>query len=266
MRFGMPTLVECKDIFDCVRLAARLKLSFVEINMSFPQYQAHNLNADDLVILSNESGVGYTIHADEQLNPFDFNPSVSSCYFGVMKDTIEFAKRIGAGVINMHLLKGVYVTLPGEVILLSDVYREEYMTRIREFIEMCEREIGDSGIIIAIENVDSNPFTSSQIGALELFMESPVFGMTYDVGHDECLAHKDLPVLNKYRDRISHMHLHDSNGKSAHLPLGTALVDVGEKLDFLGAGKTCLVEVKTIRGLIDSVEYLKANNYYHFGG
>lgn len=262
----MPTLVECKDIIDCVRLAARLKLSFVEINMSFPQYQAHNLSAEDLLALKRESGVGYTIHADEQLNPFDFNPTVSECYFKVMRETIEFAKTIGAKVINMHLLKGVYVTLPGEVILLSDVYREEYMTRIREFIKLCEDTVGDSDVIIAIENVDSNSFTSSQIDALELFMKSPVFGLTYDVGHDECLGHKDLPVLNKYKDRVVHMHLHDSDGKSAHLPLGTAKVDVGEKLGFLGEEKTCLVEVKTIKGLIDSADYLKANNYFHFGG
>ena len=192
MKFGMPTLVECKDIFDCVRLATQLKLSFVEINMSFPQYQAHNLSADELVTLTRESGVGYTIHADEQLNPFDFNPSVSECYFGVMRDTIELAKKIGASVINMHLLKGVYVTLPGRVILLSDVYREEYIARVREFISMCEDAVGDSGVVIAIENVDSNPFTESQIDALELFMQSPVFGLTFDVGHDECLSHKEI--------------------------------------------------------------------------
>ena len=97
-------------------------------------------------------------------------------------------------------------------------------------------------------------------------MKSPVFGLTLDVGHDECLGHKDLPVLNKYPEKIIHMHLHDSNGRSAHLPLGTADVNVGEKLEFLGEGKTCLVEVKTIKGLIDSVDYLKVNNYYHIGG
>ena len=126
MKFGMPTLVECRDIYECRDAAKKYGLDFIEINMSFPQYQPHTLSADALVEITENDGVFYTIHADEMLNPFDFNPQVSECYFGVMRDTIRFAKAIGAPVINMHLLKGVYVTLPGEVILLSDVYFDEY--------------------------------------------------------------------------------------------------------------------------------------------
>ena len=258
MKYGMPTLVECKDIYECAALAAECGLSFVEFNMSFPQYQADNLDAGELKRLAEEKGIFYTIHADEQMNPFDFNKSVSACYFEEMRKSIRLAVEVGIPVINMHLLKGVYVTLPGQVILLTDVYKDEYLERVKEFIKMCEDEIGDAPLKIAIENVDSNAFTSSQLIALELFMQSRVFGLTLDVGHEMCLAYKDTHVFEKYPDKLAHMHMHDSNGKSCHLVLGSGDLDIKGKLSAY-RGETCLIEVKTVDGLRKSVEYINSN-------
>ncbi len=263
MRFGMPTLVECDRIGDCIDVAIENCLDFVEINLSFPVYQSlEQSEFERMRCLVDEKKLFFTIHADEQLNPFDFNPKVSECYFSVMKDTIRFAKELSIPIINMHLLKGVYVTLPGKVILLSDVYREEYLKRVKRFIAMCEEEISDSGIKIAIENVDSNPFTDSQLEALELFMQSEKFGLTLDTGHEMCLDNKDSHVFDKFSDKLIHMHLHDSDGKSAHLPLGTAKMPIEQKLSMLSNDSTCLIEVKTIQGLKDSIFCLKKMDLY----
>ena len=256
MKFGMPALVECNDVIECARLAHENSLDFVEINMSFPQYIPQNSDADLYRRLSAEYGIFYTIHADEQMNPFDFNPLVSRCYFDAFSECIDFAKKIGAPIINMHLLKGVYVTLPDKVILLTDVYREEYIERVKAFISMCEEKIGDSDVKIAIENVDANPFTSSQTDALEYFMKSLVFGLTLDVGHDDCMAGADRHIFEKYPEKLIHMHLHDSDGKHPHLPLGVGRVDIKSALSMLEEDSTCLVEVKTIDGLRKSVNYL----------
>lgn len=256
MKFGMPTLVECNDIAECAAVAKRTSLDFIEINTSFPQYLPENMDVGELRRIAKENNIFYTIHADEQLNPFDFNPVVSRCYFEVMKDIIRFAKALEIPVINMHLQKGVYVTLPGRVILLTDVYREQYLERVGEFIAMCEAEIGDSALKVAIENVDSNPFTSSQLEAMELFMKSPVFALTLDVGHEVCLGGKDSHVFAKYPDKLCHLHLHDSDGKKPHLALGDGNLDIEEKISQLKRGETCLIEVKTIEGLEKSVKYL----------
>lgn len=256
MKFGMPALVECKDITECVEVAKQNGLDFVEINMSFPQYIPQNSDVALYKKLALENGVFYTIHADEQMNPFDFNPDVSACYFKAMSDCIDFAKAIGAPIINLHLLKGVYVTLPDKVILLTDVYKDEYIARVRSFITMCEEKIGDANLKIAIENVDSNPFTTSQIDALRYFMESSVFALTLDVGHDDCMGGKDRHIFEKYPEKLAHMHLHDSDGKHPHLPLGSGKINVKEKLAMLSDDSTCLIEVKTIAGLSESVKYL----------
>ena len=262
MKFGLPTLVECSDLEECARVAKHHGLDFIEVNMSFPQYQVHSLRVDELKALKEEFGIFFTIHADELLNPFDFNPGVSQCYFNIMREYICFAKELDIPIINMHLLKGVYVTQPERVIFLNDVYREEYLSRVSEFIKLCEDAVGESGVLICIENVDSNKFTDSQNAALGLFMQSPVFALTLDVGHDCCLGNQDKHVFDRYSEKLMHMHLHDSDGRSAHLPLGTGVVNVREKLALLKAEATCLVEVKTLRGLDESIDYLRENNLF----
>ncbi len=262
MKFGMPTLVECRDIYECHRVALSSGLDFIEINMSFPQYQPRSLDVEKLKKLCDADGLFYTIHADEMLNPFDFNDNVSHCYFEVMRDTIRFAKQLSVPVINMHLLKGVYVTLPNKVVLLNDVYFEKYMEKVGQFIKMCEQEIGETDLKIAIENVDSNPFTSSQLAAIELFLASPVFSLTLDTGHELCLDFADTEVFKKHPRHMLHMHLHDAKGKSAHLPFGEGDVDIQGKLEAFKDGDTCLIEVKTVDGLRGSIEYLKKHNLW----
>ncbi len=261
MHYGMPTLVECKTLYDCALIANELSLDFIEINMSFPEYCAAEFDIEAARALAEKYGLFYTVHADEALNPFDFNPTVSECYFRVMRDTVEVAKKIGARVINLHLQKGIYVTLPGEVILLTDVYKESYLKRVRDFIRLCEEEIGDSDIKICIENVDSNPFTSSQLDALKLFLSSDVFALTLDTGHEVKLGFKDTHVFSEYPQKLLHMHLHDCENGSPHMPLSSKEVNAEEKLALL-QGETCLIEVKTVDGLRKSVDFLIKNKLF----
>ncbi len=262
MKFGMPALVECADIYDCLKVADSLELDFVEMNSSFPQYLPKRLDVPRLKELKNKSGIFYTMHADEQMNLFDFNPAVSDAYFLCMRELLELARELDMPVINLHLLKGVYVTLPQKVILLSDVYKDEYISTVKRFINMAEDLTRGTNVRIAIENVDTNPFTSSQLDALELFMKSRAFALTLDVGHEMCLGYKDTPVFNKHKNKITHIHLHDCDGTHPHLPLGEGIVNIGEKLSVLDDAETCVIEVKTIAGLKKSTEYLKNKKYF----
>ena len=58
------------------------------------------------------------------------------------------------------------------------------------------------------------------------------------------------------------MHLHDSDGKHAHLPLGEGRVNIKNQLDLLGENKTCLIEVKTVDGLKKSIKYLETRGLF----
>ena len=54
MKFGMPTLVECDGILDCVKVAEECGLDFIEINMSFPEYLPSRLDAEELIKITKE--------------------------------------------------------------------------------------------------------------------------------------------------------------------------------------------------------------------
>lgn len=257
MKYGMPTLIECRELDECARVCAACGLDFIEINLSFPQHHSNHCNVDLMRSIADRYGIFYTFHADEQMNLFDFDDRVSECYLNILREDIRLALAVGAPLINLHLLLGVYVTLPSGRVYLNDVYRDAYLQKVRRMIALCEREIGDRDLRILIENVDTCPFTDWQAAALDLMMQSPVFGLTFDVGHEHCLGGKNRPIYLRYADRCLHMHLHDSDGVHPHMTLGEGAIDVPGVLSRTTAS-TCLIEVKTVDGLRASVAYLKS--------
>lgn len=255
---GMPTLIELPDIEDCAALCSKLGLQFVELNMNLPQYQTISLDTDRLGKAAEKYGIYFTIHLDENLNVSDFNPFVAQAYTRTVLETIGIARRMDIPVLNMHLSEGVYFTLPDRKVFLYSQYREQYLHSIRLFRETCESHIGASHLKICIEN--SSGYTDFQLQALELLLESPVFALTFDIGHNYCINNKDEPVIINYSDRLYHFHFHDAAAGKNHLPLGTGEIDL---LKYLRMALQCrarvVLETKTVEGLERSVSWMKAH-------
>lgn len=259
MRFGMPTLIETKDLDECVALCKHLKLNFIELNMNMPQYQLDQINVKKLKEIRKREDIFFTIHLDENLNVADFNPLVAKAYLDTVKFTIQLAKEIGAPILNMHMSEGVYFTLPENKVYLFERYNELYMRNLTEFRNMCEKEIDHANIKICIENTDG--YKDFIQAGIEHLLESSVFDLTYDVGHDHCIGYKDETFIKKHKNRLVHMHLHDALEKKNHLPLGDGDVNVREKLVL---AKECdcnvVLETKTIQGLERSATRLSIYN------
>lgn len=256
--FGMPTLIETSALEECAKLCAELGLDFIELNMNMPQYQLDKIDVDYFKRVADKYSIYYTIHLDENLNVSDFNPYVAKAYIKTVADTIEIAKQLGVRVINMHMAKGVYFTLPDRKVYLFLEYKEQHLKSITAFRNMCENSIGDADIKICIENCDG--YEDFQKEAVELLLESNVFALTFDVGHNYGIDGTDEEFIVKYKNRLHHIHLHDAKGKKNHLALGTGEMDI-EKYISLANEHNCRVvlETKTIDGLKQSVEWLKKN-------
>lgn len=254
--YGMPTLIETSTLEECAKLCAELGLDFVELNMNMPQYQLDKIDVDYIKSIADKYGIYYTIHLDENLNVSDFNPYVAQAYIKTVTDTIEFAKQLGVRVVNMHMARGVYFTLPDRKVYLFSEYKEQYLKSITEFRDMCENMVGDADIKICIENCDG--YEGFQKEAIELLLESKVFALTFDVGHNHGIGGTDEEFIMKHKDRLHHIHLHDAEGKKNHLALGTGEMNM-EKYINLANEHICRVvlETKTIDGLKQSVEWLK---------
>jgi sugar phosphate isomerase/epimerase len=255
MKYGMPTLIETSSIESCVELCKKLNLDFIELNMNLPEYQTDKIDIKKLKLISKRENIFFTIHLDENINICDFNIDVCNSYIKTVLTTIKIAKEIKIPILNMHMTNGVHFTLPTEKVYLFKQYKEIYLSKLKKFRDLCEDAIGNNDIKICIENCDG--YMDFTIEGIELLLQSNVFGLTFDIGHNHSIDKIDEPFIKKHISKLHHMHLHDAIGKKNHLALGTGEIDIKEKLNIAKENRcTCVLETKTIEGLKESVENL----------
>ena len=269
MQFGMPTLIENRTLADNVALCRRLGLRFIELNMNFPEYQVDRLEQTDaLFAAAVAAGIYYTIHLDENLNVADFNPLVSAAYLETVRRTVQVAKallplrdRFGDNTqpltVNMHMHHGIFITLPDRKVQMYDRDFDTCMRAFGSFRALCEEWIGDSDVRIVIENTDG--FRPYEQKAIEYLLESPCFGLTWDIGHSKAVHEKDVPFLLAHEDRLLHFHIHDGTETPPrnHLALGDGEIDLPARLRLAqDRNARCVLETKTIEALERSVAWL----------
>lgn len=259
MDFGMPTLIENKNLEETAALCKELELQFIELNMNFPMYQVPQLEETDyLKDLAERHYLYYTIHLDENLNVCDFNRLVADAYLETVERTLRVAQKIGAPLLNMHMHSGVYITLPDRRVWLFEEYRSEYMAAIRRFRELCEKTAGNSGIKICIENTDG--YQDFEKEAIDYLLQSSMFALTWDIGHSHTCDNVDEPFLMRHKDRLHHFHIHDGLGRKNHRTLGTGEIDLAQRLGIAReCGCRCVIETKTVEALRESVAWLRSS-------
>lgn len=261
MDFGMPTLIENRDLEENISLCKELGLQFVELNMNFPMYQIQQLEQTDrLKKLADENKIYFTIHLDENLNICDFNSLVADACLETVERALNAAHEIGAPLLNMHMNHGIYVTLPDRKVRLFSEYRKEYLAAIHKFRRMCEDIAGNFCVKMCIENTDG--YMDFEKEAIEELLQSDVFALTWDIGHSHTCGNVDEAFLMGHRDRLYHFHIHDGLGSKNHQTLGAGEIDLEQRLGIARAcGCRCVVETKTIEALRESVRWLGENGY-----
>ena len=274
IQFGMPTLIENRTLQENVDLCSRLGLRFIELNMNFPEYQIDELEQTGRFLTAAEgAGLYYTIHLDENLNIADFNPLVKDAYLETVRRTVAVAKellplrdRYGDPsqplTINMHLHHGIFITLPDRKVQMYDRDFDTYMKSFAAFRALCEEWIGDSDVMIAVENTDG--FRGYEQKAIGYLLESPKFGLTWDIGHSKAVKETDVPFILAHRDRLIHFHIHDGTETPPrnHLALGDGEIDLKGRLRLAEErGARCVLETKTVAALKHSVAWLRENGF-----
>ena len=261
IKFGMPTLIETETPARCVEICHELGLKFIELNMNFPQFQPWIMDVSELKRLAEDNHIFYTIHLDDDMSAADFNPYVAESYRKTAVQTINFAKQLELPVLNMHLSMGAVYTLPERKVYFFGEYLQQYLENMRRFRDVCTEAIGDSGIRICVENTKG--FTDFHKKAIEVLLESPVFGLTLDIGHNYCCNNADEPWILNIGENLHHMHMHDAkNRKNDHLCLGAGEIDIPRYIRMADEHDcTVVLETKTEPGLRGSVRWLREHRY-----
>ena len=272
MQFGMPTLIENHTLEENAALCEALGLRFIELNMNFPEYQVDRLEqTDELVRIAEQHHLYYTVHLDENLNIADFNPLVTQAYLETVRRTILAAKarlplreRYGDPAqpltLNMHMHHGIYITLPDRKVQMYERNFETYMQSFAVFRSLCEEWIGDSSIMMAVENTDG--FRDYEKKMIAYLLESKKCGLTWDIGHSKAIREADVSFLMEHQDKLIHFHIHDGTETPPrnHLALGDGEIDLDTRLKLAAERNArCVLETKTINALKQSVRWLRNN-------
>ena len=257
LNLGMPTMIETTSIEAGAKVCRELGLQFLELNINFPQYLLPELDAAELKRIAQAYGIFYTLHLDDEMSIADFNPYVAQGYCQTVLDAIALSKEVGIKKLNMHMSRGAKYTLPDRVVYFFEAYQEQYFARITAFRDACEKAIGDSGVMICVENTAG--FLPFQQKAIEILLESPVFGLTFDIGHNYCAKNADEAWILAHKDRLHHFHIHDAkDGTKDHRTLGTGELDVRRYLS-IAESLDCsvVVETKTVESLRESIGWIR---------
>ena len=272
MQFGMPTLIENRTLEENIALCTRLGLRFIELNMNFPEYQLDRLEDTGILLkAAQEAGIYYTVHLDENLNVADFNPLVAEAYLETVRRTIaaagklaELKDRFGDPsmplTLTMHMNHGIFITLPDRKVQMYERDFDRYMASMARFRALCGEWIGDRNLVISLENTDG--FREYEKCAIECLLESPKFGLTWDIGHSRAAGEKDVPFLLEHASRLRHFHIHDGTGQPPrnHLALGDGEIDLPARLAVAREHRCrCVLETKTVAALERSVAWLRCH-------
>lgn len=270
MQFGMPALIENRTLQENIALCSRLGLQFIELNMNYPEYQVNCLEHTDAFLeAAGRAGLYYTIHLDENLDIADFNPLVSKAYLETGRRTIEAAKKLlplknhfgdpaQPLILNMHMNHGIHITLPDRKVQMYERDFDTYMHSFIEFRSSCEGWIDGDDIRISIENTDG--FRDYEKEAIAYLLESPVFTLTWDIGHSKAVHEEDVPFILEHQDRLAHFHIHDGTETPPrdHLTLGDGEIDLTDRIRLAESlNARCVLETKTKEALSRSVIWLR---------
>lgn len=273
LHFGMPTLIELNSLKENIELCKKLKLNFIELNMNIPLFSVLGIEdennfelkkiIEELNFYQKEFGIYFTIHLDENFNFADSNIYIKNAYLKTLKAVIKNSKKINCPIINMHLNKGIYFTLPTEKVFLFEKYKEEFNNSLEEFIKFCNCENSDSNIFISIENTDG--WTDFEKKSIEKILMNKNFSLTFDIGHSQAIGNIDQDFILKNKSKLKHFHIHDGTLPNAatkqfgknHLQLGTGNINLKEKIYLAKeTNSRCVIETKTVESLVESVKWI----------
>lgn len=252
MRLGMPTLIEYNTVLDNVKLAKELGLSFIELNLDLPYCKLN----DELKQLSLENNIEFTVHLSEKLDVGELDNDLRRAYLKKIETVIQEGVKLNIRKYNLHLDPGIHFSLPNRKIYIYEKYLDEYESSLYESCVFLNGLAKRFDVEIMFENLKLPSYLKEGfkiVGSFERLF------FTLDMGHDlKNNSGVEEFFLEYNSKKIKHVHIHDFDGKSDHIALGSGFLDVFKKMELIRKLEVyAVIEVKKKDELVKSVEFLR---------
>jgi sugar phosphate isomerase/epimerase len=186
--------------------------------------------------LQRNLGLYYLCHGPKEGDPNDVE-ALNRVYLPKVLELFPIMRSLSMRLLTIHLW------------LDQRFVRKSVLESKRDILKRMVEKADEHQVTVCIENL------SEEARDLEpAFHEIPSLMMTLDLGHGELLCEKNrsLGFIEKFPERIKHVHLHDNRGGSSHtddlhLPPGEGVIDFKGLFEALGRihyDRTVTLELK----------------------
>jgi len=182
--------------------------------------------------------VYYLCHGPQEGNPEDTD-AIEKNYLPKLVRIISIMPELNMRVLTIHMWMDPRFVTQGAI------------ARKIRFLRKITQIGSDAGITVCLENLSENANHLS-----EIFDALPLLCLTLDLGHAQLISDQNTSIgfIERYPDRIKHIHLHDNlGGNSAnddlHLPVGQGVIDFKKifwQLKAMGYNRTITLELKAV--------------------
>jgi sugar phosphate isomerase/epimerase len=258
-KLGMPTLIEFNSIEENINLCSGLDLDFIELNMNLPYCMPQNNNINNLKKIIDASNLEFTMHFPEEVDFAAFYPSIRTANNELFKELSNFGLELGIKKINIHIISGVYFSLPSHKAWIYEINKDKFINNLIDSVKEISNISNQYDIKLCVENTAFPDFIKDAFIMLSR-LENVYF--TWDVGHDAKDNYRASNFYANNENKIEHMHLHDCDGAKDHLSLYDGIIDINSKIEFARSHNlSTVVEVKTSDSLRKSIYVLKTKGY-----
>ena len=249
----MPQLFTYQNLEDNFKLAKKLDLDFIELNLNFASCR-EALEKKQVQELVNKYNVEVTLHFYDEADLGSYDEVVKA-YLGLLDKYTSLGKGF-VKQINVHLIPGPVVTIAGVKHYVYEKEYDSYIKRLVANLKGAEAICHKYDMNMVIENTDNTPAYQARV-YLDLYKEG--FRFCYDIGHDHLSNDLVLGLLKDVNLPFDEFHVHDAKNRSTcHLALGKGSLDITKYKRFAENNNAYVVlEVKQESDLLNSVPTFK---------
>lgn len=228
-----------RDLVSEIEMAASLGMDFVDLTLEPPMASSATIDVKRIRQTLDRHElrvVGHTAYYLPICHPIE---SVRRGAVDELARCLHVFARLGSEWMNIHPDRHAPFHS-------RDFIIEQNIRSLRELLPVSE----ETGVGLMIENIPGDFNDAGQLG--ELLDPIPSLGLHLDIGHCNLMVRQNTTgeIMERYGNRLRHVHLHDNKGGAAdlHMPLGTGTVDVPRHIAMLqdhGYDGTITLEVFT---------------------